>query len=184
MATRCRPGETPEDARARQALTMRQWREENAEHHRAYMAGYREKNREHLSEYERQRANRRYKESPGFKQASLERIRRWQTKVGNAYLRKQANDRTRRLKIEIVEAYGGKCACCGDTHFEFMTIHHKDGKGAAHRKRIFGAANAAGTRFYRWLKARGFPKKNFELNCWNCNVAKDMYGFCPHEVIA
>jgi hypothetical protein len=176
MAVRCKSGETQEQARARHALKMREWRKKNAEHHREWRREYTKKNRAQLSEYERQRSNRRWKESPEYQEASLTRIRAWQQKVGKEYLRQQGRDRTRQIKLEIIEAYGGKCVCCGEDNFEFLTIHHIDGSGAAHRKELRGNS------FYRWLKKRCFPKDNFELNCWNCNVSKDMYGFCPHQV--
>jgi len=111
----------------------------------------------------------------------LKRIVEWQKKVGKPYLNKQARERTKELKAEVIAAYGGRCVCCGNDYPELMTIHHIAGDGAAHRKSLFGKSYIAGYRFYRWLKRNGFPKDNFELNCWNCNASKDIYGYCPHE---
>lgn len=39
----------------------------------------------------------------------------------------------------------------------------------------------SGWNFYRWLKNNGFPKKDFQLLCFNCNCAKGFFGMCPHK---
>lgn len=81
----------------------------------------------------------------------------------------------RKVKQEAIEQYGGKCECCGESRFEFLTIDHKDGDGAAHRREMnFGSV-------YRWLKRNGYPKDKFRLLCFNCNCARGFFGYCPHE---
>jgi hypothetical protein len=94
--------------------------------------------------------------------------------------------RTKRikLKLDVIEAYGGVCACCGDAHHEFLTIDHIDGRGAAHRLELSkGKKSNYGTvSFYIWLRKNGFPKDNFRLLCFNCNCARSTCGYCPHEV--
>lgn len=82
----------------------------------------------------------------------------------------------RKIKLEVIAAYGGECACCGETAPEFLTIDHIDGGGKAHRRELAGYGRA----IYRWLKAQGFPQDGFQLLCWNCNCAKGFYGTCPH----
>lgn len=42
--------------------------------------------------------------------------------------------RARRMKLEVIEAYGGKCACCGVDNFEFLSIDHINGGGSASPK--------------------------------------------------
>ena len=32
----------------------------------------------------------------------------------------------------------------------------------------------------QWIKKNNFPK-GFQILCHNCNVAKGIYGECPHE---
>jgi hypothetical protein len=161
---KCREGETPEEATKR------------------YMREYRAAHRAQLSEYERVRSANRRRDSPEYRQAANNRARRWAEKMGKEYIHEQAHERTRELKKEVVAAYGGKCTCCGEDNWQLLTIHHIDGEGAAHRKSLFGSRTAAGNRFYRWLKAQGFPKDNFELNCWNCNLGKELnHGICPHQ---
>lgn len=78
-----------------------------------------------------------------------------------------------RYRKAVMGHYGGKCACCGESHDEFLTIDHKDNDGAEHRKVVDGAA------LYRWLMKNGYPE-NFQILCYNCNIAKGRYGTCPH----
>ena len=84
----------------------------------------------------------------------------------------------RRYKIEALIAYGGReprCSCCGEDTFEFLTIDHVNGDGAAHRKLI-----GKGAAIYRWLKKNRYPE-GFGVLCMNCNHAKGVYGVCPHQ---
>lgn len=79
------------------------------------------------------------------------------------------------LRQQILDAYGGKCACCGESTSKFLTIDHVKNDGNVHRKRL-------GTRkVYQWLRQQNFPKDGFQLLCYNCNMAKAHYGKCPHE---
>lgn len=78
------------------------------------------------------------------------------------------------LKSEIIIAYGGKCACCGESHSDFLTVDHKNNDGAIHRKKV-----SIG-KFYTWLKRNNYPPE-FQILCWNCNMAKAHFGSCPHQ---
>src|SRR4051812_2473053 len=40
--------------------------------------------------------------------------------------------RSRLAKREAVDAYGGKCDCCGEARIEFLSIDHINGKGRLH----------------------------------------------------
>lgn len=85
-----------------------------------------------------------------------------------------------KLKNSTLIHYSGdppKCACCGETIYEFLTIDHIDNKGAEHRKKI---GISGGASFYIWLKHNGYPK-GFQILCLNCNWAKGIYGICPHQ---
>lgn len=99
----------------------------------------------------------------------------WRNKNRLRY-RELAKKYTRELKQEIIKAYGGKCACCGEATFEFLTIDHINGHGREHVR-----THGTGRTIYYWLKHRGFPKKDFQLLCCNCNFAKGHYGCCPHK---
>jgi DNA-directed RNA polymerase subunit M/transcription elongation factor TFIIS len=83
-----------------------------------------------------------------------------------------------KLKNLIIKEYGGKCECCGEVTPEFLGVDHTKGDGASHRKAI---GKQCGPDFYRWLRANGYPKEGFRLLCWNCNLSRGFYGYCPHE---
>ena len=83
------------------------------------------------------------------------------------------------LRNEVIDAYGGKCACCGETHREFLSIDHIEGGGGSHRRTLAETGNYS-RKLYPFLKAEGFPKDKYRLLCMNCNWARMMYGHCPH----
>lgn len=85
---------------------------------------------------------------------------------------------TWKLKLEIINAYGGKCECCGETNIEFLTIDHINGNGKEHRNEI---KKESGIDLYRWLRKNNFPTDNFRLLCMNCNFSLGKYGYCPHN---
>ena len=92
--------------------------------------------------------------------------------------RRLADQRTanRRIKRLVIEAYGGKCECCGETILEFLTIDHINGGGTKARLAV---ASSGG--FYRFLKKENFPKAlELRVLCWNCNMALGHFGYCPH----
>lgn len=83
-----------------------------------------------------------------------------------------------KLKLEIINEYGGACQCCGENEPRFLAIDHINGNGSEHRKEI---GIKGGYRFYLWLKENKYPKDNFQLLCMNCNFAKGKNGTCPHQ---
>jgi len=74
-----------------------------------------------------------------------------------------------RRKMEVMAEYGGKCVECGETHLEFLTIDHINNDGAERRKEL---GINGGSALYSWLKKNGYPKDNYQILCFNCNVAK------------
>lgn len=95
--------------------------------------------------------------------------------VKEAYLAERRN-RMRAWRFKIITAYGAACACCGETIYQFLELHHKNNDGHAHRKEI-GANSEA---LYRWLEKNGFPD-TMELICASCHNAVSFYGECPHK---
>ena len=76
----------------------------------------------------------------------------------------------------VFNYYGGlfpHCECCGESHWEFLTIDHINGDGAEHRKQIKG-------NLYLWLIQNNFPD-GFRILCMNCNWSIGMRGYCPHR---
>jgi hypothetical protein len=82
-----------------------------------------------------------------------------------------------RLRAEVHAAYENRCACCGESHREFLEMDHEGGGGNEHRRQIGGS----GVALYTWLKRRGFPRQGFRLLCSNCNKALSIFGTCPHQ---
>lgn len=75
-------------------------------------------------------------------------------------------------RLLVLEAYGGACACCGETAYEFLALDHVDGDGARHKEQVYS--------IYKDVIRRGFPN-TFRLLCHNCNSAMGFYGYCPHS---
>lgn len=85
-----------------------------------------------------------------------------------------------KFKVEILSHYANgspKCACCGESHIEFLGIDHINGNGAEHRRKI---GIHSGSSFYYWLKNNGYPS-GYRVLCHNCNMAFGFDGHCPHE---
>lgn len=91
--------------------------------------------------------------------------------------------RRQRLKVRnaVLRAYGATCACCGDRHTEFLALDHVNGDGAEHRRQLGGNRRSPRShQVYVDVIRRGFPPE-FRLLCHNCNMARSIYGACPHE---
>lgn len=81
-------------------------------------------------------------------------------------------------KLELIKAYGSKCNCCGEDIPEFLTIDHINGDGNKWRKENSRRSHD----IYRILKHKGYPKKDHQLLCFNCNYGKYFRGKCPHKI--
>jgi len=82
------------------------------------------------------------------------------------------------LKNQVYLHYGCKCACCGETIEEFLTIDHINNDGAKQRKKNF-----AGRPFYQWIIRNNYPA-DLQVLCMNCNWGKRTNGVCPHKMSA
>jgi hypothetical protein len=86
--------------------------------------------------------------------------------------REQCRKSRYKLREEFIAAYGRKCVCCGEKRFHFLTLEHKRGGGRAHALAL-GGHHA----IFSMLRRAGWPKKNYELLCSNCNHSKGCYGY-------
>lgn len=144
---------------------------------------YRERNKEKLQAYDKEKYKK-YQEHikervRNYREQNLDKVIACDTryrKNNREKLRLYDVSRHRALKREVLNAYGHKCVCCGEDRFEFLTIDHINGGGGQHRKEV-----GSGQKFYKWLKAQGFPQAEFQVLCANCNSAKGWYGYCPHQ---
>ena len=85
--------------------------------------------------------------------------------------------RSRERKRLIVDYYGGKCTCCGESELAFLALDHIEGGGNIHRKEL----QRYGSSFYDWIINNNFPE-GFQILCHNCNHGKySNRGICPHK---
>lgn len=87
------------------------------------------------------------------------------------------------MKKFVLGRYGGRCACCGEKHLDFLNIDHVNNDGAEHRRETKNQ-QLSGAGMYRWLKRREYPT-GFQVLCFNCNVSKHINrGICIHQIEA
>lgn len=125
--------------------------------HREKMAEWRAKNREQYREY-RRKLN---ADSPSRPRILAER-------------RKSSKIARERARFTVLQHYGSKCNCCGETEICFLSVDHINNDGAAHR-RTMNHSNQ-----WLWLIRNDFPE-GFQILCMNCNFGKRINGgTCPH----
>ncbi|MBU2685592.1 MAG: hypothetical protein KKF27_20315, partial [Gammaproteobacteria bacterium] len=80
---------------------------------------------------------------------------------------------------KVLNHYGNKCNCCGETTPQFLTIDHIHNDGYTARQKKQHPRDASS--FYRWLVKTNFPE-GFQILCMNCNFGKARNnGICPHQ---
>lgn len=98
---------------------------------------------------------------------------------------KQRRDWYRRLKMEAIFAYGGACACCGESHPALLCFDHVNNDGGEHRAQIaegilIGGQVRTSPKLVVWLREYNYPPE-IQLLCFNCNIGKAFNGgTCPH----
>lgn len=96
----------------------------------------------------------------------------------------------RTLRKTVLDRYGGKCECCGVEDFEFLTLEHKNGDGAADKRRLmpnFKHGGTNGTALYKLyieLRDSSTLRDDIGVLCWNCNCSKHYSGQCPHKKLS
>lgn len=84
-----------------------------------------------------------------------------------------------RVKRKMVDGYGGKCTCCGETRIEFLVADHINNDGARRRKNRDHPHH--GHALYMWILKNKLPA-DFTVLCYNCNNARQFSRACPHAV--
>jgi hypothetical protein len=79
-----------------------------------------------------------------------------------------------RIRKAVLEAYGNKCACCGEVDEAALCIDHADRSGKEHR------ARRKQWGILRDIISEGFPEK-YRLLCWTCNAVTRFGKPCFHE---
>lgn len=81
-----------------------------------------------------------------------------------------------KLRMKVIEGYGGECCCCGEIEPCFLQLDHVNNDGHIERRQTTNAE-----RVYRTAIKEGFPDR-YQLLCANCNFGKFMNnGVCPHK---
>jgi len=82
------------------------------------------------------------------------------------------------IKTEVIAAYGGCCACCGEDTIHFLCLDHVNLDGGEHRKTVKNAY------IYKWARDNNYPD-TLRVLCYDCNqVSWRNNGICIHEIIA
>ena len=111
----------------------------------------------------------------GYKRGRRNRIessQRWYRRNADR-IKIMRRDRMYRLRQEVIDGYGGKCTCCGETEREFLTVEHLNGDGCKERKVMHY------DQMLQQIINEEFPSR-YTILCMNCNFAKRR-GPCPHE---
>lgn len=85
------------------------------------------------------------------------------------------HERWAKRREQALEKFGNKCVCCGITEKAFLTFDHIKGGGRQHRKRVGSYG------FLLWLINEATTDE-IQILCWNCNGAKRVLGYCPHQL--
>ncbi len=84
------------------------------------------------------------------------------------------------LRLTVLQHYSKSdipsCNCCGENTLEFLCLDHINNDG--NRQRMI---HGIGTRMYLWIIKNEYPT-DFQVLCHNCNMAKGLYGQCPHKL--
>ena len=89
--------------------------------------------------------------------------------------RKHKRAYSKRIRELILQRYGSRCTCCGETEVKFLTIDHVERDGAEHRRKV------AKNLYYKSI-ALDVDVKRYRILCFNCNCGREKNGgICPHE---
>lgn len=75
------------------------------------------------------------------------------------------------LRMKFINMYGGKCVCCGESIYAFLTLGHLKSKPEGANK------------YSEYVRAvEKYNPDEFAIECWNCNSGKHANGgICPHK---
>jgi hypothetical protein len=131
------------------------------------------KNRERLQAEARVRVNAKRAEDPeAARERSRARHRKGRAENPEEYAARRKAYFTK-LRRDVIEGYGGRCACCGTDYLPHLTLDHVNGGGADERRAMSGR-----TIYTRLRRALPDLDPTYQVLCWNCNAAKHHLGRC------
>ncbi len=155
--------------------------------HTKYFAGYGEIRKKRSKKYyKEQSANNREVYGTACSPSRLADVREYNTskrtdnKMIDGYAKPpQTREQERLHYIELrkqaLTYYGGKCECCGEPRCDMLTFDHK----IQTKHKVRGVALTYGV--IREYEKSGYPNAKYRVLCWNCNIARGFYGYCPHK---
>lgn len=79
------------------------------------------------------------------------------------------------LKNQVIEKYGGKCVCCGESEILFLTIDHINNDGYKDSDKY---------KSFYYILRRNSIREDLQVLCFNCNCGKLINdGVCPHKKV-
>lgn len=153
---------------------LKQWRLDNPDKTKKYNENRSEekhkwylKNRDRIQEK---------KKEPENKKRIANQIKLWKEKNRDK-CHKYCREYREKLTKKVIEHYGGKCECCGETNFLFLTIDHIKRNGKEERRKL-GSNNLS---IYRKIILENYPE-GYRVLCYNCNCGRERNnGVCPHK---
>lgn len=86
-------------------------------------------------------------------------------------LREKSRQERAKLRQEMLDVYGDRCAFCGFNDKRALQLDHIANNGAAERKEAGGGQSFAGWQFYKWLRGQNWSS-GYQVLCANCNLLK------------
>ncbi len=146
---------------------------DDKEKKKKYNREYYLKNKEKLLPKARIRSVKWCKENKDYRNAR-DRARRLRGATPNMSATKKYRAK---LKKECIDAYGGKCSCCGESNVDMLTMDHKLNNGSEHRKTF----KSGGGAIHLIIKRENFPTDKYQCLCFNCNFSRYINkGICSH----
>jgi hypothetical protein len=135
---------------------------------------FNENRRKYDSDY-RERKREKYQQDPGYREHVLSQAKRSYEKNKEDRLFRVRTYRSD-IRKRVIEKYGAKCCCCGESEFDFLTVDHVNNDGYTDRKTNGGTSGV-----YRMLDKMEGIVPVYQVLCYNCNLSRAFYGTCPHQ---
>lgn len=92
--------------------------------------------------------------------------------------RKKMQETYRDIRREVLQIYGGRCVCCGNSNPKYLQLDHVNNDGGMERKQL--PPHVRGGQFYKYVLKLGYIRSDLQLLCANCHNAR-RYGGCTSE---
>lgn len=92
----------------------------------------------------------------------------------------RCSNHAKKRRKQALNAYGHKCACCGESQYDFLTFDHINGRPEEHRRQGNNGSGFAGHPLVMWIIENNYPS-SIQVLCYNCNCGKRTNKECPHK---